>query len=95
MQVLSCAPARVRDSFSHYEGESPRGLDTELYGETNEKDSWGPRSLWAIRRFLVNPREVGNWEATCQLVLNRRYTRKPARVDAHSRDAALMNHMDG
>jgi hypothetical protein len=22
-------------------GESPRGLDTELYGETNEKDSWG------------------------------------------------------
>jgi tetratricopeptide (TPR) repeat protein len=28
-------------------GESPRGLDTELYGETNEKDSWRPRSLWA------------------------------------------------
>jgi hypothetical protein len=53
MQVLSCAPAQVRDSFSHYEGESPRGLDTELYGETNEKDSWGPRSLWPTRRFRV------------------------------------------
>ena len=24
-------------------GESPRRLDTELYEETNEKDSWGPR----------------------------------------------------
>jgi len=35
-------------------GESPRGLDTELYGETNEKDSWGPRSLWPTRRFRVN-----------------------------------------
>jgi len=40
-------------------GESPRGLDTELYGETNEKDSWGPRSLWPTRRFRVNSREVG------------------------------------
>jgi len=59
MQVLACAPAQVRDSFSHYEGESPRGLDTELYGETNEKDSWGPRSLWPSRRFRVNSREVG------------------------------------
>ena len=58
MQVLACAPAQVRDSFSHYEGESPRGLDTELYGETNEKDSWGPRSLWPTRRFRVNSREV-------------------------------------
>ncbi len=60
MQVLSCAPAHVLDSFSHYEGgEPPRGLDTELYGETNEKDSWGPRSLWPTRRFRVNSREVG------------------------------------
>ena len=40
-------------------GESPGGLDTELYGETNEKDSWGPRSLWPTRRFRVNSREVG------------------------------------
>jgi hypothetical protein len=58
MQVLACAPAQVRDSFSNYEGESPRGLDTELYGEANEKDSWGRRSLWPTRRFRVNSREV-------------------------------------
>ncbi len=59
MQVLSCAPAQVRDSFSHYGGESPRGLDTDLYGETNEKDSWGPYSLWPTRRFRVDSREAG------------------------------------
>lgn len=28
--------------FPIMRGESPRGLDTELYGETNQKDSWGP-----------------------------------------------------
>jgi len=40
MEVLSCAPAHVRDSFPINEGEIlPRGLDTEQYGETNEKDS--------------------------------------------------------
>ena len=55
---LSAAP-RYWDSFSHHErGISPR-LDTELYGETNEKDSWGPRSLWPTHRFRVNSREVG------------------------------------
>jgi hypothetical protein len=43
-------------------GESPRGLDTELYGETNEKDSWGPHSLWLTRRFRVNSRGVGQPE---------------------------------
>jgi hypothetical protein len=62
MQVLSFAPAQVRDSFSHYEGESPRGLDTDLYAETNERDSWGPRSLWPTRRFRVDSREVANSE---------------------------------
>jgi hypothetical protein len=36
-----------------------RGLDTELYGQTNEKDSSGPRSLCPTRRFRVNSREVG------------------------------------
>jgi hypothetical protein len=41
MQVLSCPPAQVRDSFSLMRGESSRGLDTDLYGETNEKDSRG------------------------------------------------------
>jgi len=40
-------------------GESPRGLDTDLYGETNEKDSRGPHSLWPTRRFRVNSWEVG------------------------------------
>jgi hypothetical protein len=40
--------------FPIMRGESPRGLDTELYGETNEKDSWGPRSLWPTHRFRVN-----------------------------------------
>jgi len=40
--------------------ESPRGLDTELYGETNEKDSWGPRFLWPTHRFRVNSRETGH-----------------------------------
>jgi hypothetical protein len=30
--------------FSIMRGESPRGWDTELYGQTNEKDSRGPRS---------------------------------------------------
>src|SRR3984885_4932504 len=44
--------------FPIVRGESPRGLDTELYGETNEKDSWGPRSLWPTHRFRVNSREV-------------------------------------
>jgi len=42
--------------FPIMRGESPRGLDTDLYGETNEKDSWGPHSLWPNRRFRVNPR---------------------------------------
>ena len=50
-------------------GESPRGLDTELYGETNEKDSWGPRSLWPTRRFRVNSWKVGKPEEF-RLVLN-------------------------
>lgn len=45
--------------FPIMRGESPRGLDTELYGETNEKDSWGPRSLWPTHRFRINSREVG------------------------------------
>ena len=45
--------------LSHYEGESPRALDSELYEETNEKGSWGPRSLWPTRQFRVNFREVG------------------------------------
>jgi hypothetical protein len=44
--------------FPIMRGESPRGLDTKLYGETNDKDSWGPRSLWPTRRFWVNSREV-------------------------------------
>ena len=44
--------------FPIMRGESPRGLDTELYGETNEKDSWGPRSLWPTHRFRVNSWEV-------------------------------------
>jgi len=35
------------------------GLAPQLYGETNEKDSWGPRSLWPTRRFRLNSREVG------------------------------------
>ena len=39
MQVLSCAPAHVWDSFPLMRGNPPRGLDTELYGETNQKDS--------------------------------------------------------
>ena len=39
-------------------GESPRRSDTELYGETNEKDSRGPRSLAPTRRFRVNARLV-------------------------------------
>jgi len=60
MQVLSCAPAHVLDSFSHYEGgEPPRGLDTELYGETNEK-THGGRVPSGDRRFRVNSRKVGN-----------------------------------
>jgi len=58
MQVLSCPPPRYWDSFSHYEEESPRGLDTELYGETNEKDSSGLRSVWPTHRCRVNSREV-------------------------------------
>jgi hypothetical protein len=64
MQVLSALPPRYRDSFSHYEGESPRGLDTELYGEANEKGSWGPRSLWPTPRFRVNSREGLHFIAT-------------------------------
>jgi hypothetical protein len=44
--------------FPIMRGESPRDLDTELYGETNEKDSGGPRSLWPTHRFRVNSREV-------------------------------------
>src|SRR5208282_367936 len=36
-----------------------RGLDTDLYGETNEKDSSGPHSLWPAHRFRVSSREVG------------------------------------
>ena len=32
-------------------GKSPRGLDTELYGETNEKDSWGPCSQIASSQY--------------------------------------------
>jgi hypothetical protein len=43
MQVLSCAPAHVRDSFSHYEGESPRGLDTERYTRRPTKKTHGDR----------------------------------------------------
>jgi len=50
-------------------GESPRGLDTELYGETNEKDSWGPRSLWPTCRFSGQLREVAKPEEF-RLVLN-------------------------
>ena len=58
MQVLSCAPAQVPGfPFPLWE-ESPRSLDTELYGETNEKDSWGLRSLWPTRRFRVSSRLV-------------------------------------
>ena len=45
--------------FPIMRGASPRGLDTDLYGETNEKDSWGPHSLWPTRRFRVNSRLVG------------------------------------
>jgi hypothetical protein len=32
--------------FPIMRGESRRGLDTEPYGETNQKDSWEPHSLW-------------------------------------------------
>ena len=48
--------------FPFRRGESPRGLDTDLYGETNEKVSWGPHFLWPTRRFQVNPGEVGKSE---------------------------------
>src|SRR5215468_6854624 len=58
MQVLLRSRPGTRIPFPILTGESPRGLDTELYGETNEKDSWGPRSLWPTRRFRVNSREV-------------------------------------
>ena len=33
---------------------SAQGMGTELYAETNEKDSRGPRSLWPTCRFRVN-----------------------------------------
>jgi hypothetical protein len=46
--------------FPIMRGESARGLDTELYGETNEKDSSGPRSLWPTHRFQVNSRRSRN-----------------------------------
>jgi len=53
---LHCRPGTVIPF--PFRGESPRRLDTQLYEETNEKDSWGPRSLWPTRRFRVNSREV-------------------------------------
>jgi len=40
-QVLSCAPAHVRNSFPINEGESSQRLDTEKYAETNEKTHEG------------------------------------------------------
>ena len=35
-------------------GESPGGLDTELYEETNNKDSWVLRSLWPLGRVVAS-----------------------------------------
>ena len=39
-------------------------MDTELYEETNEKDSWGPRFLWPTRRFRVNFPEKSRYRKT-------------------------------
>jgi len=44
-------------------------LDTELYGETNEKDSWGPRSSLADLSISGQLREVAKPEEF-RLVLN-------------------------
>jgi hypothetical protein len=40
---------------------------TELYGETNEKDSWGPRSLWPTLRFRANSLEESRTSAGSQI----------------------------
>ena len=65
MQVLSCASAQAPDSFPIMRRGISRSLDTDLYGETIEKDSWGRRSLWQTRRFRVNSRTLGSSE--CEL----------------------------
>ena len=55
--------------FPLMRGNPPLGLDTEQYGETNEKDSWGPRSSLADLSISGQLREVAKPEEY-RLVLN-------------------------
>jgi hypothetical protein len=55
MQVLSCAPAQVRDSFSHYEGGiSPRHWILSYTGRSTKK-LMGNRVPWPTVGFGSSP----------------------------------------
>ncbi len=60
------------------EGECPGVSDTELYGETHEKDSWGERSLWPILRFR---RHVPGSPVTGKVVASTNFDGKPVNQD--------------
>jgi len=65
MQVLACAPAQVRDSFSHYEGESPPRLGYRAIRGDQRKRLMGtafPLADPSISGQLPGSRVIGNYE---------------------------------